>query len=158
MANEGFSRAAIEETQQLIETPCAEVRDERKRRVVFPGNNMGKAAIERHPGMVWENETDGGLLCANDTAKNPPTWWRRKCCGVPPSRLAPPKPRTPPAPPDDSEETSSSETEGVPPKYLYIHTPLPNTRYFNLHPYAQDRMRDEDFTPDLLTDEGPSTG
>jgi len=67
-------------------------------------------------------------------------------------------PGTPPAPPDDGERTQSSATEGVPPGYVYIHTPLPSARFFNPDPYAKDHMRDKDFIPDLLTDEGPSTG
>jgi len=38
MAKEGFSRAAIEETKYLIKKPCAEVREEKKRGVEFPGH------------------------------------------------------------------------------------------------------------------------
>jgi len=64
----------------------------------------------------------------------------------------------PPAPPDDIERTQSPTTEGVPPGYVYVHTPLPCARLFNLDWYAKDRMHDKDFIPDLLTDEGPSTG
>jgi len=64
----------------------------------------------------------------------------------------------PPAPPDDSQRTQSSKTEGVRPGYLYIHTPLASAQFFYLDPYAKDRMRNEEFIPDLLTDEGPSTG
>ena len=78
--------------------------------------------------------------------------------GVPPPQPAPLRPRTPPVPPDDSERTQSSETDGVPPRYLYIHTALPSSQFFNLHPYAKDHMHNKDFIPDLLTDEGPSTG
>jgi len=39
-----------------------------------------------------------------------------------------------------------------------IHTPLPSAQFFNLDEYAKDHKRDEDFNPDLLTDEGTSTG
>jgi hypothetical protein len=46
MAKGGFSRAAIEETQQLIQIPRAEVREEKKWGVEFPGHNMVKAVIE----------------------------------------------------------------------------------------------------------------
>jgi len=60
-------------------------------------------------------------------------------------------------PPDDSEMTQSTETEGVPPGYLYIHSPLPCARLFNLDLYAKDLMRDKDLIPDLPTDEGPFT-
>jgi len=45
MAKQGFSRTAIEETKYLIKEPRAEVREEKKRRVEFPGHNKVKAAI-----------------------------------------------------------------------------------------------------------------
>jgi hypothetical protein len=61
-------------------------------------------------------------------------------------------------PPVPSVDEESSEMEGVPPGHVYIHTPLPRTRLFNLDPYAMDRMRDKDFIPDLLTHVGQSTG
>jgi len=64
----------------------------------------------------------------------------------------------PPVPRDDSERIRSPETEGVPPRYVYIHIPLSCTQLFNLDPYAKNCMLDIDFIPDLLTDEGPSTG
>jgi len=63
MAKGGFSRAAIEETQQLIEKPCAEVREEKKQGVECPGLRKVKAAIERHPAMVYENHMHGCLPC-----------------------------------------------------------------------------------------------
>jgi len=52
IAEEGFSRAAIGETQQLIKKPCAEVREEKTRGVLFPGPDKVKAAIETHQAMV----------------------------------------------------------------------------------------------------------
>jgi len=55
MAKEGFLRAAIEETQQLIKKPCAKVREEKKRGVVFPRHNKANAAMGRHPAMIQEN-------------------------------------------------------------------------------------------------------
>jgi len=39
MAKEGFSHAAIQETQQLIKKPRAEVGEEKVRGVTFPGHN-----------------------------------------------------------------------------------------------------------------------
>ena len=158
MAKEGFSRAAVEETRQLITKPHAAVRELKKRGVVFPGHNKVKAAIERYPAMVLQNQTDGCVPCQHGTAKNAQTCWRRKGMGAPPPGLATQRPGTPPAPPDDSERTQSSETEGVPPGNVYIHTPFPSTRFLNHDPYAKDHMRDKDLIPDLLTDEGPSTG
>jgi len=126
MAKWGFSSAAIEETQQLIKKPRAEVREAKKRGVEFAGHNKLKAAIERHPAMVRENQTDGCLPCPNSTANNPQTRWRSKGQGAPPPRPVPPWPESPPVPSDDKE---CSEMEGMPPAFLYIHTPLPNGRF-----------------------------
>jgi len=71
IANRGFSRAAIEETQFQIKQPGAEVREEKKRGDEFPGNKNVKAAMERHLAMLWENQMDGCLPCQNGTAQNP---------------------------------------------------------------------------------------
>jgi hypothetical protein len=46
MAKGGFSRATIQETQQLIKKPRAEVREEKKRGVEFPRHQKVKAAME----------------------------------------------------------------------------------------------------------------
>jgi len=126
MAKGGISRAAIEETQQLIKKPHTKVREEKKRGVEFPGYNKVNAAIERHKAMVCENQTDGCLPWQNGTAKNPETRWRRKGKGAPPPRRALPRPESPPVPADDDER---SEKAGMPPAYVYIHTSLPNTRF-----------------------------
>ena len=157
MAKEVFSHTAIEETQQLIKKPNAEVREENKRGIVFARHNKARAAIERHPAMVRENLTDGCLPYQDGTAMNPQTHRRCKETGAPPPRPVPPRHGTPLAPPNDSEITQSTETEGVPPGYVYIHSLLPCARFVNLDPYAKDLMRDKDFIPDLLTDEGPFT-
>jgi len=53
MAKQGFSRASLEGMQQLIKKPRAEVQEEKKRGVEFPGHEKVKAAIERHPAMVY---------------------------------------------------------------------------------------------------------
>jgi len=126
------------------------------RDVVFPGQNKVKDGIARHPAMVRENQTYSCRPCQNGTANNTLTRCQRKDTGAPPPRLGPPRPGTPPASPDDSERTQSSKTEGVPPGYMYIHTPLPSAPFFNLDPYAKDHMCNEDFVPDWLTDQGPS--
>jgi len=158
MAKEEFSHTVIKETQKLIKTPVAQVREEKKRDVVFPGHNKVNSAIETNPAMVQENQTDGCLPCQNGPAKNLQTRGRRKGTAAPPPRLAPQRPGRRPARPDDTEKTQSSEREGVPPGDVYIRTPLPSRRFSNLDPYAKDRMRDKDLIPDLLTAEGPSTG
>jgi len=53
--------------------------------------------------------------------------------------------------------TQRSEIDGVPPRYVYISTPLPKAQLFNLDAYANDRERDKDLIPDSQTDEGQST-
>jgi hypothetical protein len=41
---------------------------------------------------------------------------------------------------------------------MSIHIQLPNDQFFNYDAYAKNWKRNNDFIPDLLTDEGPSTG
>jgi len=61
MANEGFLHTSFEETLQLIKKQHPEVREEKMCGVVYSGHNRVKAAIESHPAMVRENQTDGCL-------------------------------------------------------------------------------------------------
>jgi hypothetical protein len=86
MAKEGFLRTAIEETKYLIKKPHAELWEEKKRFVEFPGHKKVKAVIQRHPAMLRQNQMSGCLPCQNGTAKNPQTRWRRKGTGAPPPR------------------------------------------------------------------------
>jgi len=166
MATGGFSCAAMEETQFLIKKLQAKVREEKKWGVEFPGHKNVTAAMERHLAMLRENQTDGCLPCQDGTAQNPQTrWWRKGTAVPPPERLRQPTPEprphpagTPPVPPGDNAAARVSEIEGVPPGYVYIHTPLPSAQFFNLDAYAKDRKRDKDFNPDLLTDTATSTG
>jgi len=166
MAKGGFSRTPIEETQQLIRKPRAEVREEKKRGVQFPGHRKVKAAIERHPAMVYENQTDGCLPCQNGTAKNPQTRWRPEGTGAPPQvrprqptpELTPPPPGTPPAPSGDQNRAQSSEIPNLPAGFEYTHAPLPGAQFFNHDTFAEDSEHDEDFIPDLRNDEETSTG
>ena len=127
MAKEGFSCTAIEKTQQQIKKPHAEVGEKKMRSVVFPGHNKVRTAIDIHPAMIRDTQTDGCFFRQNGTSKNPQTRWSHKATGAPSPGAAPPRPGTPPAPPDDSEGNQSAETEGEPPGYVYIHTPLPST-------------------------------
>jgi len=116
--------------------------------------------------MLWEHQTDSCLPCQNGTAHNPQTSWGRKGMGgPPPKRLRQPTPKpnphppkAPPLPPSNNAAAHLSEIQGVPPGYVYIPTPLPSAQVFNLDAYAKDSKRDKDFNPDLLTDEGTSTG
>jgi len=52
MTKGGFSRAVVEETQQLIKKPRTKVREEKKWGVEFPEHKKVHAMMERHPGMV----------------------------------------------------------------------------------------------------------
>jgi len=166
MAKVEFSHATIEETRFLIKKPRAEVREDKKRGVEFPRHKNVKTAMERHLAMLRENQKDGCLACQNVTAQNPQTCWRRKGAGAPPpERLRQPSleptphpSKTPPIPTGNYEGVQLSEIEGVPPGYVYIHTPLPSAQFFNLDAYAKDCKHDKDFNPDMLTDEGTSTG
>jgi len=166
MAKGGFSRAAIEDTQFLIKKHRADDREEKKWGVVFAGHNNVQAGMERHPAIHRENQTNSCISRQNCTAENPQTWWWRKGPGAhPPERLRQPtpeltphQPETPLVPPGNNEAAHSSGIEGVPPGYVYIHTPLPSAQFFNLYAYVKDRKCDKDFIPDLLTDKGTSTG
>jgi hypothetical protein len=159
MAKEGFSRAAIEETKYLIKKPRAEVREEKKRGVEFPGHKKVKAAIQRHPAMLRHNQTPGCLPCQNGTAKNPQTRWRRKGTGAPPPARrrvrtpepTPPPPGTPPAPTGNTSRAQPSEIVNLPAGYTYLHTALPCAEFFEDN---EDTEHDTDFDPDMLTDDG----
>jgi len=139
MANRGFLCAAVEETQFLIKKPFAEVREEKKRGVEIPGLKNVKAAMQRHPAMLRDNQTGGCLPCQNATEQNPQTSRRDNGTGAPrPGRLRQPTPEpsphppgTPPVPPGDNEADHVCEIKGEPARYGYFHTPLPSTQFFN---------------------------
>jgi len=125
-----------------------------------------KTAMERHPAMLRENQTDSCHPYHNGTAQNPHTSWRRRGTGAPPpeqirqptAEPTPHPPETPLVPPGDNEAAHISEIAGVPPSYVCIHSALPIAQFINHGAYAKDRMHDKDFNPDLLTDEGTYTG
>jgi len=90
MAQGGFSCAAVEELEQLIKKSRAEVREEKKLGVEFPGQEQVKATMERHPAMVYKNNVAGCLPCQNGTAKNLQTrWWCKETAAPPPEQAAP---------------------------------------------------------------------
>jgi hypothetical protein len=132
MAKEGFSRAAFDETEHLIKKPCAEVREEKKWGVEFPGNIQVKAVIGRHRAMHCHNQTSGCLPCQNNTTQNPQTRWRRKGTGAPPParrrlrtpEATPPPPGTPSAPTGNTSSAQLSEIVNLPAGYAYSHTAL----------------------------------
>jgi len=150
MAKGRFSRTAMEEEKQLIKKSRTEVREEKKRGVELPVHQKVKAAMESHPAMVYTNHPAGCLLCQNGTAKNPQTSWRCKGTAAPAPEPAPPPPGTPPAPPGDAEGNESYEIEGMPSRCVYMHSPLPNTEFFNHNAFAKESKHDKDYNPDLL--------
>jgi len=159
MAKEGFSRTAIEETKYFIKKPRAEVREDKKRGVEFPGHKEVKAAIQRHPAMLRQNQTSGCLPCQNGTAKNPQTRWTRKGTGAPPPAQCreripeptPPPPGTPPAPTGNTSGTQPAEIINLPAGYTYSNTALPWAEYFE---DDENTEHNTDFDPDMLTDAG----
>jgi len=166
MAKGGLSRAAIEETQYLIKKPPAQVWEEMKSGIQFPGERKVKAAIEWHLALVYENHTDGCLLCKNGTAMNPWTCWRRWGMSASPQvrrkqpkqELRPPPPGTPPAPPGEYNGPQSSIIANFPTGYAYKHTALPRAQFFNSDTDAEDSEHDQDVVSDLRNIEGTSTG
>jgi len=166
MATGGFSHATIEETQYLIKKPSAEVWEEKQRGVEFPRHRKVKAAIERHVAMLHQNQTDRCLRCQNGAARNMENGQRRRQTHAPPPdwhrqptpEQTPPLPAMPPAPPGDNEGAHHSQIGNLPPCFVYLHTHLPSTQFFNLDAYAQDGQHDKDFNPDMLTEERTSTG
>jgi hypothetical protein len=147
----GFSRAPREEMQQLIKTSWAKVREEKKCEVEFPGYQQIKAAMERHPAMVYKNHMAGCLPCENGIVKNILTCSQRKETAAPPPEPVAPPPGTPPAPPGHSEATDSYVIDGMPSRCVYMHSPLANPQFFNHNAFAKDRKDNKDCVPDLLS-------
>jgi len=166
MAKEGCSPALIEVMQFLIENPRTEVQEEKKRGVEFAWHNKVKAAIERHLAMLRQNQTAGCLPCHNGTAKNPHTQWRRKGTGAPPtdrrrqstSEVTPPLPEMLPAPTVNSSRAQWDQIINLPAGYAYPNTSPPCAEFFTLDASSPDSQQDTAFDPDMLTDEGTSTG
>jgi len=150
----------------LIKNPCAKFREEKKWGAQFTGHTMLKAATERHLAMLRQNRMNGSLPSPNATAKNPQTEWRHNGTGLhPPARHrqataqpTPSLPGMPPVPPGANETAQCSQIDNLPPGYVYLHAPLPRAQCFNPDAYAQDSQPDTDYNPDMLTDEGISTG
>jgi len=147
MAKGGFLRAAMEETQLQTTKPRAKVWKEKKRGAEFPGQQQVKSAMERHPAMIYKNHTASCLPCQYGTANIPPTRWRRKGTAAPPPEPAAPVPGrptppvTPAALPGDAEGNESYEIEGMPSRCVYMHSPLPNTQFFNHNAFGKDSKR-----------------
>jgi len=172
MAKVRFSRSALEETQYLIKKPPAEVREGKKGGVKFPGHKKVMAGMERHRAMICQNHKDGCLPCQNGTSRNPQTRWRHKDTGAPPPVQprhetsdptpslpgTPSPPGTPPAPSGPIQGTHRLQTNNLPVANADSHVPLPKTQPINLDALAEDSLNNEDFDPELLTDERTSCG
>jgi len=129
-----------------------------------------KVEIERHPAMLNQNHTPGCLPGQNGTASNPQTRWRCEGTGAPlPNRYqkqnpaptpepTPPVPGTPPASNGDTSGAQSLAIINLPAEYANSHTSLPCAESFTLNTSAQDSEHNRDFYPDMLPDEGTSTG
>jgi len=107
--------------------------------------------------MVYKNHKAGCLPCQHGTARDQQTRWRHKGTAARPPQLAapsperPPAPGTPPAPPVDAGGNGHYHIEGMPSKCVYLHSPFPNTQFFNHNAYAKDSKCDTPFIPDLLS-------
>jgi len=146
MAKGGFSHGAIEQTQYLIKNPRADVRDEKKRGVEYPGHIMVKAAIGRHQAMLSENLTDGCVSSQNRIVKNQQTRWRGKgtgasspdLCRQPTPEPTPPLPRTsahpgmPPPPPSTNASVPRFLINNLPASYMFSHTSLRCAEFLHL--------------------------
>jgi hypothetical protein len=73
ITKERVSRAAIEETKYLFTKQRAEVQEEMKRCVEFPGHNKLKAAIQRHPSSMpkWHRQESADTLETQQTRCTP---------------------------------------------------------------------------------------
>jgi len=162
MAKEGISHTAIEKTKYRIIKPLAEVREEKKWGVEFPGHKNVNAAIHSHPAMLRQKQTCGCLPCQHGTAKNLQTCWRRNGTGAPPPvqhRLRTPQPIPHPpgipltarAPPGNISAVQPSEVVNLPAGYTYSHTALPCAECFD---DDENTQYDPDFDSDMVTDEG----
>jgi len=166
MAKGGFSHAITEETDFRIKIPRGEVRAEKKRGVQFPRHKQVKPAIERQQGMLHQTHTARCHPCQHGTAKNPQTRWRHNGTGAPPPdrprQPTPepmlPLPETPHAPTGNNSGAQPSQIVNLLARYAYSHTSQPCDEFFTLDASALDCKHDTDFDPDMLTDEGTSTG
>jgi len=165
-AKAGNSRAAIDKTQLPIEKHWAKVQEEKMRGVEYPGHRKVKPVMDRHPAILCETDKNRCHPHQNGVALNPQTCSMCKVqCAPPPDWCIqpthgpmPPPPGMPPAPLGHNEGAQCSQMDTLPPGYVYSHTALPSTQIFDLDAFAQDSQDNIDYNPDMLTDEGSSTG
>jgi len=78
--------------------------------------------MERHPAMLWENQTDGSFLFLNGTAQNTQTPWRHHCMGAPrPHWLSQPTPDPMPRLPSTPPVSPGLMREFTPPESKVCH-------------------------------------
>jgi hypothetical protein len=158
MAKEGFSHTIMEEIKYLIKTPHAEIREEKKWDVEFPGHIQLKAGKHIHPAMPVQNQTSGGLPCQNGTAMNPHTPCTRKQPGAPPPdrrrertpEATPLLPRMPLAPTGNTSRDQPSQIVNLPAGYRYSHTAPLFAEFFD---GDDDTQHNAAFDPHMLTNE-----
>jgi len=166
MAKAGFSRSAIEELQNLIRNPRAEVQGKRKRGFQLAGHKHLKAAIERHLAILCQNHPTPWLPCQNGTTKFPHTCWRHKeTCAPPPdwsghptSEPTTPLPGLPPAPTRNNFGAQSFQIVNLPAGYAYSYTFSRWVECVTLNESSQQSLHDTDVDSDMLIDEDTSTG
>jgi len=166
MATGGFSCTTMEETQYSLPKPHTEVWEVTKLGVNICVCRNINATMRKHLTTVWELQMDRCLLQPNGTANHPQTPWR--CIGAdipPPDWLRQPTlepmllpAETPPTRLSDNEHNHASQIHGVPPRDVYIHTPLPSAQFLNLVTCPNNCRCNKDFIPDFLTDNGTCTG
>jgi len=158
MAKGRYSRTAIQETSYTIKIPRINVWEWKTGGVESSRPGRVNSLIAWHLAIVRENQMDSCLICQNGPVKYLWTCWRCKEPGVPRPQPMPPLHCMSPALPDDNETSQGSQIEGVPPGYVYIHTPHPKAHCVNLDASARDLKRTQDLIPDCLTHEGTFTG
>jgi len=137
MARRGFSRASIDDTQQLIKKPRSKVWGDKKHGVDIPGRNNVKAAIERHLAILRQNHRARCLPSQTATANNLQTCWRCKGTGAPAPgwrrhstpEPTPPLSETPTAPAGNNFRAQRSQFINLPAGYTYSPTSLPSAEF-----------------------------
>ena len=126
---------AIDITQCLANKPHTKFREVQNWSVEFAGNQRLKAAMERHPAMLHQNNMNRFLPRQQVTAKNHQSYWRCNSAGACLSnqhRLPAPEPLRflhgmPTSPP-----AQSSQINNLQHGYNDLPVPLPGAPCFNL--------------------------
>jgi hypothetical protein len=160
----------LDETQDLIKKPRTKVEEEMMCGVQFPEHNKVQAAIEWHLAMLRQNHMTRCLPCHNGTANTPQTHFRCNGTGAPlPNRrswqtpmptpeLTPSLPGQPPASTSHTSVAQCLKIINLLAGYAYSHISLPCAGSCILDSSAQDSEHHTNFDPDMLPDEGTSTG